>query len=111
MGNIDTTITRGSGNIFQALGLANADVLQVKADLVHKIAVIIEKRRLTQVEAVRILGVSQPKISALLHGRVEGFSIERIMKYLAALDHDVSIVVKPKARVRPKIGISRSAVA
>ena len=91
-------ITKSSGNVFHDLGLHDADVLQAKAELVHWIATIIEKRGLTQVAAAEILGVSQPKISALLHGRIDGFSIDRIVKYLAALDQDVEISVRPKAR-------------
>jgi len=84
-------VTRGSGNVFRDLGLADADVLQAKADLVFKISAIIEKRGLSQVEAAQILGVSQPKISALLRGHLDGFSLERIMRFLAALDQKVEI--------------------
>lgn len=91
-------VTRGSGNVFLDLGIADADVLQAKADLVFKLSSIIEKRALSQVEAARILGVSQPKISALLRGRLDGFSLERIMRFLAALDHRVEIKVRPKSR-------------
>src|ERR1700688_2801869 len=92
------TVTRGSGNVFRELGLANADVLQAKADLVFKISAIIEERKLTQVEAAKILGVTQPKISALLRGRLDGFSLERIVRFLAALDQKVEIKVRPKSR-------------
>ena len=91
-------VTRGSGNVFHDLGLADADVLQAKADLVFKISAIIEKRRLSQVKAAQILGVTQPKISALLRGHLEGFSLERIMRFLAALDQRVEINVRPKSR-------------
>lgn len=91
-------VTRGSGNIFRDLGLADADVLQAKADLVFKISAIIEKRGLSQVEAAELLGVNQPKISALLRGHLDGFSIERIMRFLAALDQKVEINVRPKHR-------------
>jgi predicted XRE-type DNA-binding protein len=91
-------VTRGSGNIFRDLGLADADVLQAKADLVFKISAIIEKRGLSQVKAAELLGVNQPKISALLRGHLEGFSIERIMRFLAALDQKVEINVRPKNR-------------
>src|SRR5271155_5653179 len=86
-------VTSGSGNVFRDLGLADADVLQAKADLVFKISAIIEKRGLSQVEAGRVLGVTQPKISALLRGRLDGFSLERIMRFLAALDQRVEINV------------------
>jgi len=91
-------VTSGSGNVFRDLGLADADVLQAKADLVFKISAIIEKRGLSQVEAGRVLGVTQPKISALLRGRLDGFSLERIMRFLAALDQRVEINVRPKSR-------------
>lgn len=91
-------VTKGSGNVFRDLGLADADVLQAKADLVFKISAIIEKRKLSQVEAARILGVTQPKISALLRGHLDGFSLERIMRFLAALDQRVEINVRPKSR-------------
>jgi predicted XRE-type DNA-binding protein len=66
-------ITRGSGNVFEDLGLGDAGLLQAKADVVYRISAIIEKRGLTQLEAAKALGVTQPKISALLHGRLEGF--------------------------------------
>ena len=92
------TVIRGSGNVFRDLGLADADVLQAKADLVFKISAIIEERRLTQVEAAQVLGVTQPKISALLRGRLDGFSLERIMRFLAALDQKVEIKVRAKSR-------------
>src|SRR5712671_3176711 len=92
------TVTRGGGNVFRDLGLADADVLQAKADLVFKISAIIEERGLTQVEAARILGVTQPKISALLRGRLDGFSLERIVRFLAALGQKIEIRVRPKSR-------------
>ena len=91
-------VTRGSGNVFRDLGLADADVLQAKADLVFKLSAIIEKRKLNQVEAAQILGVTQPKISALLRGHLDGFSLERIMRFLAALDQTIDIKVRPKFR-------------
>jgi predicted XRE-type DNA-binding protein len=106
-----SSVTRGSGNVFRDLGLADAELLQAKADLAFVISRIIESRKLTQAEAARILGVNQPKISALLRGRLEGFSIERIMRYLAALDQDVKIEVTPKARAKPTIGIGRRVMA
>src|SRR5208283_1183166 len=91
-------VARGSGNVFRDLGLADADVLQAKADLVFKISAIIEKRDLSQVEAAEILGVTQPKISALLRGHLDGFSLDRIMRFLVALDQKVEINVRPKSR-------------
>jgi predicted XRE-type DNA-binding protein len=99
-------VTRGSGNVFRDLGLANADVLQAKADLIFRISAIIDKRELSQVEAAKILGVSQPKISALLRGHLDGFSLERIMRFLAALDQRVEINVRPKSRRGPAVAVA-----
>ena len=93
-------VTNGSANVFRDLNLPDAEVLQAKADLVYRLSLIIKKRGLTQADAAETLGVSQPKISALLHGRLEGFSIERIMRFLSALDQDVRISVRPAANRR-----------
>lgn len=86
-------VTKGSNNVFRDLGLPDADVLQAKSDLVYKIAAIIEARKLTQEEAAGLLGVSQPKVSALLHGQLSGFSLERITRFLKALDRRIEIKV------------------
>ena len=102
-----SVVIESSGNVFKDLGLPNADVLQAKSDLVHLICSIIEKRRITQSEAAEILKVSQPKVSALLNRRIQGFSIERLTKFLNALNHDVNIVVRPRrsaARGRLAVG-------
>jgi predicted XRE-type DNA-binding protein len=99
-------VTKGSGNVFRDLGLADADVLQAKADLVFKISAIIEKRGLNQNDAARILDVSQPKISALLRGHLDGFSLERIMRFLAALDQKVEINVRPKSRRERAVAVA-----
>jgi predicted XRE-type DNA-binding protein len=96
LGDIMNHVTKGSGNVFRDLALPDADILQAKADLVHRIATVIEKRGLSQVEAADILGVTQPKISALLHGRLEGFSIERLVRFLNAFDQDVRLSVSEK---------------
>ncbi len=102
-------VTNGSGHVFRDLNLPDADVLQAKADLVHQLSLIIEKRGLSQVRAAEILEVSQPKISALLHGRLEGFSIERIMRLLSALDQDVRISVRPASGPARQAGLITAA--
>jgi predicted XRE-type DNA-binding protein len=89
-----------SGNVFADLGLPKADELQAKAALASQIASIVGHRHLTQVETARILGTGQPKVSELLAGRLDGFSIERLIRYLNALDRDVQIDVSPKPRSR-----------
>jgi predicted XRE-type DNA-binding protein len=90
--------TVSSGNVFEDLGMPDADEMLVKAELVLQISRIIEEEGLTQVEAAELLGVDQPKVSALLRGRLRGFSVERLTRFLNALGQDVEIVVRPKPR-------------
>ena len=91
----DIKVTRSSGNVFADLGLPDADHLLAKADLAIEISSIIEDRGLTQAEAAEIMGVDQPKVSALVRGRLDGFSTERLYRFLNALGRDVEIVVSP----------------
>lgn len=93
-------ITRGSGNVFADLGLADAEERQTKVRLAHALNAIIEARRLTQDAAAGRLGLNQPKVSALRNYKLEGFSVERLMTLLTALDRDIEIVIRKKARSR-----------
>jgi predicted XRE-type DNA-binding protein len=86
----------GSGNVFADLGLPNAPELQAKADLAAEISRTIGERGLTQVEAAAVLGIDQPKVSALVRGRLGGFSMERLYRFLNALGKDVEIVVRDR---------------
>ena len=88
----------GSGNVFADLGLADADEHLIKAGLVVKIDRIIRQRHLTQAAAAQLIGIDQPKVSAMLAGQFRGYSVERLMRFLVALGHDVEIVVKPRKR-------------
>jgi predicted XRE-type DNA-binding protein len=99
-------VTKGSGNVFRDLGLPDADLLQAKADLVHQISALIEERGLTQMRAAEVLRVTQPKISALLHGRLDGFSMDRLVRFLNALDQDVKISVRAKTKVNPTVKVA-----
>lgn len=90
----------GSDNVFSDLGFENAEEELLKSDLTAEIAGLIKKRKLTQVQAAKILGVDQPRISSLLSGRLDLFSVEMIMHFLTALGQDVQIVVTPKPRNR-----------
>jgi predicted XRE-type DNA-binding protein len=85
----------GSGNVFKDLGLPNAEEHMVKAQLVFKIDTIMKKRRLKQVEAAALFGIRQPDVSKMLRGDFRQFSVERLLRFLVALDQDVQIVVKP----------------
>ena len=82
------------------LSLENAEELLVKAELASKISSIITKQQMTQVEAAEVLGIDQPKISALINGKLAGFSTARLFRFLNALGRDVEIVVKPKSHVQ-----------
>ncbi len=99
-------VTKGSGNVFRDLGLPDADLLQAKADLMHRISVLIGKRGMSQVKAAQVLAVTQPKISALLHGRLEGFSMDRLVRFLIALDQDVRISVRSKKKAHPMVKVA-----
>jgi predicted XRE-type DNA-binding protein len=89
------TYETGSRNVFKDLGVPNADEHMVKAQLVFKIDSIMKERRLKQVEAAALFGVRQPDISMMLRGEFRQFSVERLLRFLVALDQDVEIVVTP----------------
>ncbi|MBS0358030.1 MAG: XRE family transcriptional regulator [Proteobacteria bacterium] len=88
-------IIKSSGNVFEDVGLENPKEYLAKAELAHQINKLIQQRGLTQIEAAKLLGIDQPKISALSCGRLSGFSIERLFKYLIKLDQEIEIVIKP----------------
>ena len=91
----DITIVPSSGNIYADLGLPNPEERRTKAELARQIDAILTERTLTQRAAARILGIPQPKISNLLNGRLSGFSVERLLAFLTALNRDVQIIVTP----------------
>jgi predicted XRE-type DNA-binding protein len=95
-----TKIDKGSGSVFADLGLADADELESKAQLAHRIGEIIRGRHLTQLEAAEVLGATQPMVSKLINGQLHGFSMERLVRFLNALDRDVEIVVRRRPRSR-----------
>jgi predicted XRE-type DNA-binding protein len=89
-------VITGSSNVFADLGFADAEERQTKVRLAFAINRILEQQRLPQMEAARRLGINQPKISALCNYRLEGFSVERLMHFLNALDQDIEIVIRRK---------------
>jgi len=94
------SVKQSSGNVFADLELPNPEEHQTKARLAFAINRIIEQRGLTQSLAARQLGINQPKVSALSHYRLDGFSVERLMLFLNALGQDVEIVICEKGRSR-----------
>lgn len=91
----DTTetieIEMGSDNVFADLGLPDAPELKLKSAIAGQVASILQHRHLTQQEAARILGVAQPKVSALMNGRLHGFSLEKLLDFMLRLDRHVEI--------------------
>jgi len=94
--------TESSGNVFADLGTPQAEEALAKAELAQKIIAVIRARRLTQVQAAELLNVDQPKISALVRGRLSGFSIDRLLRFLMLLGHDIEIMVKARSRRRSR---------
>jgi predicted XRE-type DNA-binding protein len=99
-------ITRGSGNVFADLGFPDADERQTKLRLAYALNAIMDAQRLTQAAAATRLGLNQPKVSALRNYKLDGFSVERLMTLLNALDRDVEIVIRKKPRSRAVARIS-----
>jgi predicted XRE-type DNA-binding protein len=93
-------VTRGTGNVFADLGFPDAAERQAKLRLAYALNQVLEARKLSQADAAKVLGVTQPKVSALRHYKLEGFSVERLMNLLTALDQDVEIVIRRKPRSR-----------
>lgn len=98
----DIEVTPSSGNVYEDLGFEDADEMALKSDIAYIISTIIQSRGLTQAEAAEILGVNQPKISALVRGRLSGFSLDRLFRFLTALDRDVEVSITPKIADFPR---------
>lgn len=96
----DIPVTESSGNVFADMGLPEAEEELTKAQLASHIRQVIKRQRLTQVAAAAVMGIDQPKVSALLNGRLSNFSSERLMRLLTALGQDVDITVRAKPRDR-----------
>jgi len=99
-GRNSESVVRSSGNVFADLGLSNAGEKQTRVRLAVAIQQIIQARRLSQTAAAALLGINQPKISALVNYHLEGFSVERLLHFLNALDRDVEIVIRKKPRCK-----------
>lgn len=89
-------IEAGSGNVFADLGMDQADERQTKVRLAVAIRSEIVAREWSQAQAAEVLGVNQPKVSALMKYRLDGFSLERLMNFLTLLGNDVEISIRPR---------------
>jgi predicted XRE-type DNA-binding protein len=95
-------VTPSSGNVFADIGVAEPEEELAKTQLASRIREVVRRSRLTQVAAAAVMGIDQPKVSALLNGRLTNFSSERLMRLLTRLGQDVDIVVKTKPRRRQR---------
>lgn len=95
-------IAQSSGNVFADLAVAHPEEALAKAELASQIGKVIKSKGITQLEAGKMLGLDQPKISALMNGKLTGFSLERLFRFLNELGQDVTITVHPKPLSRKK---------
>lgn len=98
----EQAVHKAGDNIFADLGRPHADELFAKAELARAVRHLIAERGLTQAAAADVLGIAQPDVSNLHRGRLAGFSMERLYRFLNALGQDVRIVVRPKPRSRAR---------
>lgn len=96
MDAVDVTVTPSCGNVFADLGLPDPELLLAKAKLSIKIESIIKERRLTQAKAATLMGLTQPNVSDLVRGRLDGLTLDRLFRCLEALDQEIEIIVRPK---------------
>jgi len=96
---------KSSGNVFADLGLPHPEQELLKAHLTLQIYRLIKERGLTQAEAGQILGIQQPRVSALMRNRAGAFSVERLMDFLTALGQDVEITVRPTRKEHGSVSL------
>ena len=109
MNTTEPAVERGSGNVFADLDLPEADAHLLKAELVSRIDAIVRQRAITQTEAARLLGLSQPDVSRLLRGDFREYSLERLFRLLTLLGRDIDIVVQqPRSATGGKLRIAAS---
>ena len=101
-----SNIEQGSTNVYTDLGIPDAEEMLVKAQLATKIGDIIKRRKLTQVQAAQLLGITQPKLSGLLRGQFRGISETKMLECLTRLGRDVEIVIKSALRSRTEGHVS-----
>ena len=111
MNTTERDVEHGSGNVFADLDLPDADTHLLKAEIVSRIDGIVRERRITQTEAARVLGLSQPDVSRLLRGDFREYSLERLLRLLTALGRDIDIVIRqPRATTRGRLRVAEGAI-
>jgi len=106
----DTTVHDSTGNLFEDMGMRDADERLAKAELARLIREEIRRRGVTQSVAAELLGVQQPDVSDLIRGKLSRFSMSRLERFLNALGLEVRIQVGPCPPGKARAGISVKAV-
>ena len=99
--DLENTVTRGSENVYADLGYENPEEMLLKAELVRLLSKAIKAKGLNQYQAAEVLGIDQPKVSALVRGQFRGYSLERLFKYLNALGQDIAISISTSSAETP----------
>jgi len=97
----DEEVFVSSGNVYEDLGYDNPQEEMAKAELAILIADLIKQQKLTQKQAAELMGIDQPKVSAIIRGRLSGFAIDRLFRFLLALGMDIVIEARPHIRKAP----------
>ena len=105
-----TIIQAGTGNVFDDLGLPDADERKLRVQLAARLNDLIEAEGLTQVQTAKRLGISQPHVSELKHYKLQRFSSERLLHCITLLDRDVEIFIRPRAGDRSVSGVGAVSV-
>jgi predicted XRE-type DNA-binding protein len=95
-------VKESGGNVFADLRLPNPQEALAKAKLAHRVCEVIRERGLTQTKAAEILGLDQPKISPLVRGKLSGFSVERLFRFLNDLGQEIEIIIRPAQQATAK---------
>ena len=99
-------VSYDTDSAFHALGLADADDLQLRADLMQSVGRIIADRRLTQTQAGKLMDMDQPRVSALLNGKIALFSTDRLLRALSDLGQDVEVHIVPSTASKGRLRLA-----
>jgi predicted XRE-type DNA-binding protein len=102
-------VEAGSGNIFADLDRPDSDVHLLKAQIVSELYRLSGERKLTQAQAGKRMGISQPEVSRLFKGHFREYSVERLMAFLTSFDRDVEITVKVRKKGNGRITFAAAA--
>ena len=103
--DLENTVTPSSGNVYADLGYENPEEMLLKAQLVRLLSQAIKAKGLNQYQAAEVLGIDQPKVSALVRGQFRGYSLERLFRFLNAFDLDVEVSDKTEAEASSVVWI------